>query len=1387
MTFRAPAAALLIGLLLPLSGLRAQTDEELRVLAAEAYQAGHIETGHLHLRTILSKTPGNMAVTVEVLAEILKQSRRSDAKLRAEQPNAPFSENPAAEEAARELCALERLGMISANSTFFKRSATILVNHCLHDEKLFEARELVDRLAEENDHDLFWQILQAHVYRRLKSAAARPLFEKLKGEMIPDHPDEETRKHWAFFAEEWDAYGESLPLAIKPLVEGSPLPFMEPDDPDLEWDLVTTRPASLVAPVIDRVAAKALTVPQIVPWRDKSGLTDPVRALDLHLLDQPVAQLQKLREIQEQRYELEKYDRDPTDTEILFRFRRYPWAPSAQSELREFANQALFAGHYQSALRSFQDLLDHAIDQENREAAQVGIWTTRTQLENPGSPADLLLQMDPDRPFPWLGKPTPASTICRQLIEKRGPSQSATPVVTAQTLRDLTLRPVRIPPTSPWTSSVPTMLDLSIAGTDLLVSGRDLLALFDGKDPARPLWIIRQPPTMGENKNPDKNYPGFFRPQHAEGLLFTRWGFNLQTPRGIAALDSSTGAILWSEESALRDNRPLHLPLGDPTPADGLLFYLEWSSPHDLNHGRGRRLNLVCYDPGQRQTAWRAPIAIAGHDSDLTASLERSEPAFAVYGNRVTVSKGAIYSSSNCGLVARSDVRDGRTDWVYHYPPIPANERSVLNHGSAPIVAGSKVICMPRDTRQVFALDQRTGRLLWENTLVLGVQLVGIVDDLLVVRGQSLVAGLDVETGLARWYRPADHVIGRLTLLRDSVCMAQLDGLYRLDARTGQVLEVLPWGLSSEKPRAFALHGRDLYVVTDQPAGGPGRRIGQPLNAAATDKRAPLSLPLSRAWTLPRDNARITLPPSSSPLAGSAFVFSSGILERIDLDGQGRIVWQRFIDGSNPQVHLIGPTLLAIDYSTGKAPGLLTRIIAFDARNGSTLWEHSLDAPVTSSVNCGETQVFHDTTGRVVAVDLHTGRRAWQRNFGNGFQMRLAWDGTKLHVFFVSRLRSARHIIIEPSTGSTLSNRKIAARTSDDARNAELIDGDYYEVTVEPVKTRYVRLTSLAEINGREWASISELQIAGKDGRNLPREGWSATASNSETAARYDTRPQCVLDGDPVTWWHTKWLGGDAPLPHSITIDMKQAQVISAVRYLPAEIVNNNGTIREYELHVSEDGKNWGIPVAKGFMVNETRVDHAYATAQSIVFESRPSNNKPLDVFRYQLDGRPATLVRRNSHVVFMKDPYFMIHEGDKLIAFRFDEPGYRFEVGNHTELDLSALMLEGDRLILGRKSVVVADLAQRKFIVAPGEPGQLHNKEGLLIREGSENLLKIVSQGEQGQAVFRFSLQTGQRTHSTLAEQSEAFRPGPGLPVYDGLLLFQDGSAVSAWVGAVP
>jgi len=1362
----------------------AEPDDQLWKLAGESYAAAGFETGHSHLKTLLDNNPGDIGLALQCLRKILHEADRQQRHTRLQK-----IDNHWAVYAAARYCALQRLDEVSAQTAAFHDALEITVGQSVRQGRLVEAVEMIDHFASKNSFDPFWRITQAQFYRKLDSSKTRELYDKLRAAIDLDHPDAEARQQWVDFSLTLETDIEALPQAILPLPKGSLLSLMEPDDPDGEWARVANRAVRQIAPVVDRLAARALVEGEIVPWRDKSGLIDPARALDLHLLSRPAADLEPLRKLQAERTSHEVVASDASEAEILRLYRRFPWALKAQQRLLSLGNRMLWAGRAQSALRSFGDLLDHAADSRLRDAAQVGYWTAQAQIGVAGE-LELLGEVDPNRSFTWLGKPTKASVICKQLLAGRTPRGT----MTAPVLADLAEHVVRIPPVSPWPGDLPAEVDLAVAGSDLLVSGRDMLAMYNAREPNRPVWTNLQRQHAQRRRRKDR--PGYFRPAIDGSVLYSRFGFS-SVPRGMAAIDRTTGRPLWykNQLSNSRGGRRIQVPLCDPVLADGHLHYLQWSAVAHISHTRSRRLSVVCLDPRRRRYVWDGTIAIASTMTDSTWSLERAHLETAIFGNRVTIHEGAIYSSSNSGILARSDLRDGRTEWIHTYRPQNKNP-NIRNHGSPPVIAGDKVIFMPRDSRQLLALDQRNGRLVWENSLVLGVQIMGTHQDLLIVRGQTGVAGIDMATGDARWYRPMNRpVLGRGKLIGSSVYLAQLDHLLRLDAKTGLVEENRPWAMKGERPRNFVIKGRDLYVVTDRPADDPGQEIGRPLNRSAPNRAMPLALPLQRAWSLRRENAQLAIPPKDSPLRGTAYIISDGILECLEVSARGGIRWRRFIDTYAPSIHFAGKTMLVVNHTKGRVPGLANRVVAYDATDGRILWENVVPNNIQQTINCGSTQIFYTANRRISALNLTTGRWAWQRSLGHTHRLRIFGDAEHLQVFFVSSVHSVHHLRLDARSGQTLNDISFEALgTSGDVNNGRALRDGYYEVKIKPVRGRYVRLVALSEVSGRGWTSIAELQAIGEGGKNIPRDRWKVHHVDSfEAKSSVNEFPESAIDNDPITWWHTKWKGGVPRHPHEIQIDTGIQQTIAGIRYLPAKIVTNNGMILDYELYTSSDAKNWGTPLAKGLLVNRPRVERIYAADSAIVFEAHYHRTKTRIIYQYALDGKPAVMVERDARLAFAKGRYFGTiarkNKEDMLTVRRFDDASYRFELGSSKQFDIARLEIIGDRLVSARTRMLIADLAKKRFILGPTDNKLPQNKNGLVLLDGSDHLLKIIHRGQQGQAVLRFDLRTGQQTESTLVDQIKPFRdldqrsPLGGIQHVDRVLLMNDNSAITAWI----
>ncbi len=87
---------------------------------------------------------------------------------------------------------------------------------------------------------------------------------------------------------------------------------------------------------------------------------------------------------------------------------------------------------------------------------------------------------------------------------------------------------------------------------------------------------------------------------------------------------------------------------------------------------------------------------------------------------------------------------------------------------------------------------------------------------------------------------------------------------------------------------------------------------------------------------------------------------------------------------------------------------------------------------------------------------------------------------------------------------------------------------------------------------------------------------------DSEETAGEDGKGANAVDGDPNTIWHTQWQDASPECPHEIIIELTPPSTIKGFTYLPRQDDIENGTIKDYEFYVSDDGKDFGQPVSKG-------------------------------------------------------------------------------------------------------------------------------------------------------------------------------------------------------------
>jgi endo-alpha-N-acetylgalactosaminidase len=143
------------------------------------------------------------------------------------------------------------------------------------------------------------------------------------------------------------------------------------------------------------------------------------------------------------------------------------------------------------------------------------------------------------------------------------------------------------------------------------------------------------------------------------------------------------------------------------------------------------------------------------------------------------------------------------------------------------------------------------------------------------------------------------------------------------------------------------------------------------------------------------------------------------------------------------------------------------------------------------------------------------------------------------------------------------------------------------KVATFPVKQcAFIKLKALSEINDQNWTSAAEIGLVQEGEKVAIMPSLTVEKVDSEETAGEDGKAANAIDGKKETIWHTQWQDNSPACPHEIIIKLNPAGKIKGFSYLPRQDETSNGTIKDYEFHVSADGKEFGKPVAKGTFEN---------------------------------------------------------------------------------------------------------------------------------------------------------------------------------------------------------
>jgi len=1003
-----------------------------RHIAAHGEMADHCDELGLrarrntYLKRLAEEFPGRLDLAAHALSRILEGTPR-------ERRSYTGQEEDWIVYAATRLIALGRVARLPDGNRALERAWKALFDVSVEQNSVWRAAQALDGLERTIGRDPSWKGRRAELL--LLAGRGRDALEVLGGLAAQEAASPDMTRRMERLASEVRADRDDLP--------GHP-------GLEMRWNAVRSRrvgadPRSVHLLLRDCAQGKG-TIP-----RQDSTYTSVWAVLDRFLLSQQPAELVPLRQLQHREAPDPRAIAEVAkDSQALFALHRcYPWAPQVHQASIEFGERALRLGHVGLAFRAFQDALLHASDPETRFRAQVGLWLGVVSETGDSNALEAAFAGVPDdAAFPWMGERKPASFIRRRLmagLEQPG-RETASPA-----LSELTCQTLVVPPVPPWrpdayrglsedvTPSLPVPAgQLQVEGGKVLFSGPNLLACF-GNDVTEPLWSRSSPSFPStqslriRRRRRAASYlcvPGPFLPAFGPDLVVTRWGTDADgLLTDVVAFAADTGEMLWS---TARDPQWEGMsPVSDPALSDGRVYVMA------IHHGASPMASVyvACLDAEQGATVWKRRLA------SQNVGVRRAEGSpgraprlidLAHYGNAVTVHQGEVYCSTNLGLAARCDARDGLLEWARTYPRIRVgrNYRQALRkQGASPIVAGNVVVFSPRDYGGTFALERHTGKRLWDNPFVPCDEAVGLTGGTVLLRDSEHLVALDVLSGRVLWERRfPEGIRGRPRRVGSSVYLATKTKLHRIAARTGCTLEERKLS-GSGRIRDFAIRSNSLMAYSENSAWARSR--GEPPSRGR--RTAPVKLPLEAGWQVASPDSRVLFPPAAARVPGRLYLLSEGRLTCIRTTRERFIEWER----------VLAPGLLDAMWAANQMVLVYPeRALALDAPTGALRWETGVPFVIRDWGLCGSYLLvgsLRDREERYAGLlRLSTGELLWHRRIPGQRGRRawrtggyFAWDGAHLHFFtdrFGQRRDGSTDLIVRPSDGEIVDARPFPGR-----------------------------------------------------------------------------------------------------------------------------------------------------------------------------------------------------------------------------------------------------------------------------------------------------------------------------------------------------------------------